>query len=302
MPEAVRTTRTASRVVGWTLSTLMAPFARRFIAGTALPDALDALARLKARGFSTTVDHLGEKVESREETEIATGQYVVMLKALKERALDRNISVKLSQLGLDFDVELCAINLERIVKAAEDVGGFVRVDMEGSDLTGRTIEMVLRMKRTRLTPIGVALQAMLIRTPEDALSLIGREIPIRLCKGAYREPARVALQRMEDVQRAFISIAKRLLTTGLRHGIATHDPWLIEEIKKFAAAQGIAKDRFEFQMLYGIRRRLAQSLVAEGYRVRIYVPFGRSWVPYTWRRIRERKENLMFIVKHFFVR
>lgn len=302
MPETVKTTRTASRVLGWTLSTLMAPFARRFIAGTTLPSALDVLARLKSQGFSTTIDHLGEKVASKEETKIATEQYVVMLKALKERALDRNVSVKLSQLGLMIDPELCAINLERIVKTAEDVGGFVRVDMEGSDATQATLDMVKRMKRTRLTPIGAALQAMLIRTPEDALAMVAREIPIRLCKGAYKEPAGLALQKMEDVQRAFLSISKRLLTTGLFHGIATHDPYLIDEIKKFVSAQGIAKDRFEFQMLYGIRPRLQRQIVSEGWKLRVYVPFGRSWVPYTWRRIRERKENALFILKHFFVR
>jgi proline dehydrogenase len=297
-----RTRATAHRRLGWLASKLLAPFARRFIAGTTLTQALSTCERLKAQGLATTLDHLGESVMSAGETEIATEQYVVMLKALAERKLDRNVSLKLTQLGLDIDRELCSRNLERVVEAAEGVGGFVRVDMEGSNETDGTLDVVRRAKRNRAVPVGAVLQAMLHRTPEDTVELLRQEVPIRLCKGAYKEPADIALQRMEDVQRAFLALAKRLLTAGGRHAIATHDPELISEVKRFALEQGIGKDRFEFQMLLGIRPRMQRELAGEGYTVRVYVPFGRSWVPYTWRRIRERKENALFVLKHMFVR
>jgi len=293
---------TAHRRLGWLASKLLAPFARRFIAGTSLGQALTTCARLKAQGLATTLDHLGESVMNARETEIATEQYVVMLKALAERNLDRNVSLKLTQLGLDIDRELCLKNLERVVEAAEGAGGFVRVDMEGSDETDGTLDAVKHAKRNRAVPVGAVLQAMLHRTPEDMVGLLKHEVPIRLCKGAYKEPADIALQRMEDVQKAFLALAKRLLTAGGYHAIATHDPKLIEGVREFAKEHGIGRDSFEFQMLLGIRPRMQRELAREGYRVRIYVPFGRSWVPYTWRRIRERKENALFVLKHFFIR
>ncbi len=287
---------------GTLLSILLAPFARRFIAGTTLARALEAVRRLRADGFMTTIDHLGESVTSREEAAKATEKYIVILKALREQRLDAFVSVKLSQLGLDIDAGLARDNLRRIVETAEQVKGFVRVDMEGSNETEATLEIVKGLKANRAVPLGAVLQAMLRRTPDDVMELLRREVPMRLCKGAYKEPPGIALQDMEDVRNQFLSLAKRLMTSGGYHAIATHDPWLIERVKSFAREQGIGAERFEFQMLYGIRRRLARKTLEEGYRMRIYVPFGRAWVPYTWRRLRERKENMWFVLKHFFIR
>lgn len=287
--------------IGSILSVILAPFARRFIAGTTLADALDAVARLKSQGFSTTVDHLGENVTTKDEAKFATEQCILILKALKERSLDRNLSVKLSQIGLLIDKELCAQNLNRIIALANEINGFVRVDMEGSDVTQATLDTVEQSKRMRITPVGVALQAMLLRTPEDAIKLIEHNTSIRLCKGAYKEPSAIAIRNMDEIRRQFLVIAKRLITSGVYHGIATHDPVLINEIAAFARSQNISSDKFEFQMLLGIRQKLAKKMVADGWRVRIYVPFGRAWVPYTLRRLRERKENVWFIVKHLFV-
>lgn len=290
------------RHLGTALSVLLAPFARRFIAGTTLSDALKVAGRLKAEGFLTTVDHLGENVRSAAEAKIAAEQYVLMLKALKDRGLHRNVSLKLSQLGLEIDPAICEQNLSQVVAAAEQHGGFVRVDMEGSDLTQATLDQVLKQKRTRLTPVGAAVQAMLLRTSDDIVRLLEREVTIRLCKGAYKESQEIAVQGHREVQRQFAALAKRLITSELYHGIATHDPMLIEEIAAFARAQKVAPERFEFQMLLGIRPRLQKRLLAEGWRVRIYIPFGRAWVPYTFRRMRERKENMLFVLKSLFVR
>lgn len=296
------TTEGAPTRLGTLVSILLAPFARRFIAGTTLAEAIDAVKRMEAAGLHTTLDHLGESVTSREEALSATEKYIIILKALKEQGLQTYVSVKLTQLGLDIDKQLCAENLRRIVETAEQVKGFVRVDMEGSDETDGTLDVIRELKTNRAVPLGGVLQAMLLRTPEDMVDLMRREIPVRLCKGAYKEPPDIALQDMDEIRKQFLSLAKRLLTSGGFPAIATHDPWLIERLQAFAKKQGIDPARFEFQMLHGIRRRLAGKILEEGYRVRIYVPFGRAWVPYTWRRLRERKENVWFVFKHFFVR
>jgi proline dehydrogenase len=288
--------------IGALLSKVLAPFARRFIAGVCLAEALATAAKLKAQGFHTTVDQLGEDVEGAISAELAAEQYVVILRALRERNLDRNVSVKLSQLGLLIDPDLCARNLGKILHAAEEVGGFVRLDMEGSRLTQATLDIATAAKRMRVTPLGVALQAMLLRAAEDVVAMIGREIPVRLCKGAYKESPSIALQDMREIRRQFAALSKRLLTSGIYHGIATHDPALIDEIAAFARSQNIGADRFEFQMLLGIRRGLARRLLEEGWRVRIYVPFGSHWLPYMLRRLRERKENVWFVLKSLFVR
>lgn len=296
------TIRSAPRRWGSVLSVLLAPFARRFIAGTTLSEALGCLASLKAKGFSTTLDHLGESVSNIQEANIAADQYVIMLKALKERNLDKNVSLKLSQMGLDISKELCTNNLKRIVATAEQVGGFVRVDMEGSDVTQRTLDIVREIKKMRSTPVGCVLQAMLKRTPVDTVSLIERDITIRLCKGAYKEPKELSYQDMRDIRKQYLALAKRLITENHFHGIATHDECLINEICSFARSQKISPDQFEFQMLLGIHPSLQRKIIAEGWRLRLYVPFGKAWLPYTWRRIREKKENLWFVVKSLFQR
>ncbi len=302
MKQSSSTLHSAPRHFGTLLSKLIAPFARRYIAGTTLAQALDKLAQLKAEGFETTFDHLGESVTSPEEAKMATEQYVVMLRALKERGLDRNVSVKLTSIGLAIDENLAREHLAQIVHAAEESHGFVRVDMEGSDVTSTTLDIVRDTKKNRSTPVGTVLQAMLKRTPTDALELLRKETTIRLCKGAYKEPPETAYQDMSEIRHQFMALTKRLLTSGLYHGIATHDVQLITELKRFAREQKIPKDAFEFQMLLGIRSKVARQLVAEGWRVRIYVPFGRAWLPYMWRRLRERKENVWFFAQSIWQR
>jgi len=305
MPETVKKGSTAEsgpRRFGTVLSSLIAPFAKRFVAGTTLSEAIGVVKRMEAAGFRTTLDYLGESVASREEALGATEKYIIIIKALKENRLDVFVSVKLSQLGLDIDRELCASNLRRIVEAAEKAKGFVRVDMEGSDKTSDTLGVIKSIKTNRAVPLGAVLQAMLLRTPEDMVGLVQGEIPIRLCKGAYKEPADIAIQDMAEIRKQYLALAKRLLTSGGFHAIATHDPWLIERVQGFAQKHGIDRSRFEFQMLYGIRRRLQRRIRDEGYGIRIYVPFGRAWLPYMWRRLRERKENMLFFIKHLFVR
>lgn len=282
------------------LSTLLIPFAKRFIAGTTLAEALSVVSKLKSDGFSTTLDHLGEDVANALEAKASADQYVVMLKALKERGCDRNVSLKLTQIGLCIDRALCAENLGRIVRCAEEMGGFVRVDMEGSDLTDLTLDTVLAVKKNRATPVGIVLQAMLKRTPTDAVAAIERDTTIRLCKGAYKEPAAIAHHNMRDIRRQYVALAKRFITSNLYHGMATHDKIIIEEIIAFARENRISPENFEFQMLYGVKPKLQKRIMAQGFKVRIYVPFGRSWLPYTWRRLRERKENVWFIVKNLF--
>lgn len=295
-----RKSNVAPQNFGSFLSTLLFPFAKRFIAGTTLSEALAVVSRLKSEGFLTTLDHLGEDVANVVESSASAEQYVVMLKALKERGCDRNVSLKLTQIGLRVDRGLCAKNLGRIVECAEEMGGFVRVDMEGSDMTDITLDIVSGVKKNRATPVGCVLQAMLRRTPADLVTAIERDTTVRLCKGAYKELAAIAYHNMRDIKRQYVSLAKRLITSNLYHGIATHDKTIIKEIAAFARENKISPENFEFQMLFGIKPKLQKKILAEGFKIRIYVPFGRAWLPYTWRRMRERKENLWFVVKNLF--
>lgn len=274
-------------------------FARRWIAGLTLAQALDVIEDLNRRGCLTSLDHLGEDVTNESEANTATDQYIAILHALKERNLDRNVSVKLTQLGLAIDTELCAKNLGRIVSAAVEVSGFVRVDIEGSQWTSKTFDAVKKVK-TSAAPVGAAVQAMLKRSPEDVASLIDRDIPIRLCKGAYKEPTEIAYLKHEDIVKHYIALMKRMLTSGIYHGIATHDETIIEAAKRFVKENHIGRDAFEFQMLMGMRRKLQRQLIDDGWRLRIYVPFGKRWLPYMLRRLREKKENLWFFVSHLF--
>ncbi len=290
----------ASVRLGSLLSTALAPFAKRFIAGTTITQALEAVAKLNKTGYLTKMDHLGEDVTSEAEARHAAEEYVIMIKGLAQRKCDRNVSLKLSSIGLNINKEFCFQNLERVIKTAEENGAFVRVDMEGSAVTTDTIELVKRAKKNRSTPIGCVLQAMMHRTPDDVVGLLEKEITIRLCKGAYKEPKEIAFQRLTDVRAAYMSLAKRLLTSGMYHGIATHDPLLIAQVKKFVIDNNIPRDSFEFQMLIGMKPRLQKRLLAEGWRLRLYVPFGSSWLPYMLRRLREKKENMLFLLTSLF--
>jgi proline dehydrogenase len=271
----------------------------RFVAGETLDEALGALERLRAAGFRTTVDVLGEAVTSADDAQAAADEYLQTLDALAARGLDRNVSVKLSQMGLGLGQEVCRANVERILTRAAAHEAFVRLDMEDHTTTDATLAIwrELRPINAGHGDSGVVIQAALRRSPDDVDALIAEHARIRLCKGAYVEPASVALPDKADVDAAYATLMERLLQEGNFPGIATHDERLIARAVAFARANGIAPDRFEFQMLYGVRRDLQERLVRAGYGVRVYVPFGTQWYPYFMRRLAERPANVAFVVR-----
>jgi proline dehydrogenase len=273
-------------------------FAARFVAGETVESAVAALRDLNAGGLSATLDLLGESVSRPEEARQARDSYLDLLDRIRAAGADANVSVKLTQMGLDFDESLCFANVEAIVDRARAHGSFVRVDMESSAYTERT----LRLFTDRLLPafgrdhVGVVLQSYLRRTAGDTETMIGLGARVRLCKGAYKEPADVAFPEKRDVDASFVACLERLLAKGHYPGIATHDEAIIAHARAYAQRNGIARDRFEFQMLYGVRRDLQTALRRDGYRVRVYVPFGTHWYPYLMRRLAERPANMAFIV------
>jgi proline dehydrogenase len=273
-------------------------FARRFVAGEAPQDAVRAGERLHARGIRATFDKLGEDVNDREAARRATEASKELLKLIPP-GLERNISIKMSSMGQRISRDLCLENVSSILECARSVGGFVRLDMEGSSLTQDTIEVFQLLRRTHEN-VGLVLQAALHRTPDDVKEAIRRGDRIRLCKGAYHEPPEIALQDMAAIRRQYLGCARLLLDSGNYPAIATHDEHLISDVIAHAQAQKIAASRFEFQMLYGLRRSRWDSLVASGYNVRIYVPFGTHWMPYFYRRLRERRENVLFVLRNLF--
>jgi proline dehydrogenase len=271
----------------------------RFVAGETLDEALDALERLRAGGFRTTVDVLGEAVTSADDAHAAADEYLQTLDALAVRGLDRNVSVKLSQMGLAIDREICRANVERILTRAATHEAFVRIDMEDHTTTDATLAIWrdLRPLNVGQGDSGVVIQAALRRSPDDVDALIAENARIRLCKGAYVEPASVAFPDKADVDAAYATLMERLLQEGNFPGIATHDERLIARAVAFVRANDIPPERFEFQMLYGVRRDLQERLVRAGYGVRVYVPFGTQWYPYFMRRLAERPANIAFVVR-----
>ena len=269
----------------------------RFVAGETLQEALNAGRRLKAEGLTATLDHLGESVTNLSEAAEARDVYLATLEALKSSGLEGNVSLKLTQFGLDLSAEECAANVGRLVERAAELGEFVRIDMESSAYTDRTIELTEDLF-ARYGSVGTVIQAYLYRSKADVERLCRKKIRVRLCKGAYLEPAEVAFPKKADVDRNYVELMKVLLDQGTYPGLATHDEQMIAAAKAYAAAQGISKDAFEFQMLYGIRRDLQKQLVADGYRVRLYVPFGKAWYPYYMRRLAERPANVFFILRN----
>ena len=271
----------------------------RFVAGETLDEALVALEALKVAGFRTTVDVLGEAVTSVEAATAAADEYLATLDALAGRGLDRNVSVKLSQMGLELDEAVCRANMTRILERAATTDAFVRFDMEGHATTDATLDLwrELRPINAGRGDSGVVMQAALRRTPADLDRLIAENARVRLCKGAYVEPAAVAHPDKADVDAAYAREMERLLVHGTLPGIATHDERLIRRALAFVREQGIDPDRFEFQMLYGVRRDLQDRLVRAGYHVRIYVPFGTQWYPYFMRRLAERPANVAFVLR-----
>jgi proline dehydrogenase len=270
-------------------------FARRFIAGETIEEAIEAARAIERSGLMQTLDYLGESVASLEEADAATRDYLQIIEAIVAAGIGRNLSLKLTQLGLEVDRAKAIENLRRILDRAE--GFFIRIDMESSAYTEVTLETFETLWRQGYRNMGVVLQADLHRTDQDVdrVNILGGRI--RLVKGAYREPSTVAYPRKIDVDLAYARLLKRLLVEGHYPAIATHDAAMIDLAKAFSKAQGIKPDRFEFQMLYGIRRDLQTALVAEGYRVRVYIPFGRQWFPYFMRRLGERPGNISFVLR-----
>jgi proline dehydrogenase len=270
-------------------------FARRFIAGESVEEAIDAVRRVEAAGLLQTLDYLGESVRTLAEADAATRDYLRVIEAVLKAGIDRNLSLKLTQLGLDVDRASAVDNLRRILERAQDF--FVRLDMESSQYTETTLGIFETLWEQNYRNIGVVLQADLHRTEQDVERMVALGARIRLVKGAYREPAAVAYPKKSDVDAAYARLMKRLLVEGTYPAIATHDEAMIVEAQRYAAEQHISKERFEFQMLYGIRRDLQTTLVAQGYRVRVYIPFGRQWFPYFMRRLGERPANVGFVLR-----
>lgn len=278
----------------------MAPgtgFARRFIAGETVEEAVQAVADLPGKGLALTLDYLGESVASAAEASAAAADYVRIINAIVASGIERNISLKLTQLGLDVDRATAVDNMRRILEPADANGFFVRIDMENSPYTDATLDILDTLWRQGHRQIGTVIQSYLKRSPDDIHRLNGMGARVRLVKGAYKEPKTVAYQKKSEVDGAYVDLMHMLLDEGTYPAIATHDPKMIEATKEYATRKGYANDRFEFQMLYGIRRDLQVSLVKEGYRVRVYVPFGKQWYPYFMRRLGERPANVAFVLK-----
>jgi proline dehydrogenase len=274
--------------------------AERFVAGDTLDDAVAAARALNRQDLSVSLDYLGESVTSREEAEAATDMAIRILERIAAEGLEANVSLKPSQLGLDIDVAFCRANVERVLGRARELGNgegeiFVRLDMESSDYTERTVALVEELWAAGFRNVGTVLQSYLRRTPDDLERLVALGSRIRLVKGAYKEPETVAFPEKAEVDRMFVEEMEMLLTRGTYPAIATHDEAIIVHARRFAWEHGIPKESFEFQMLYGIRRDLQTRLREEGYNVRVYIPFGDSWYPYLMRRLAERPANVLFI-------
>ena len=275
-------------------------FARRFIAGEVVGEAIDAARAVQAKGMGLTLDLLGESVFDLEGAEAATRGYVAVVDAIVESGIERNLSLKLTQLGLDVDKASAIDNLRKILERAEPAGFFVRVDMESSAYTDVTLEIFEMLWGHGHRSIGIVVQAALIRSEQDLTRICALGARVRLVKGAYNEPKATAYQRKADVDAAYARMLRTLLVDGHFPAIATHDPQMIALAQRLAREHGVAPERFEFQMLYGIRRDLQATLVRDGYRLRVYIPFGTEWFPYFMRRLGERPANIAFVVQSVF--
>jgi proline dehydrogenase len=271
-------------------------FARRFIAGETTAEAIDAAKAVETRGMTITLDHLGESLTSLSQADAATREYLDIIDAVVAAGIGRNLSLKLTQLGLDVDRAYCIDNLRRVLDKAEAQGFFIRVDMEGSAYTAVTLDIFETMWGLGYRDVGVVLQAALYRTEDDLARMMRLGARVRLVKGAYEEPKAIAHQKKQDVDEAYARLMKNLLVNGHYPAFATHDPAMHAKVLKCAAEHGIVRGRYEFQLLYGIRRDLQQSLVGNGSLVRIYIPFGREWFPYFMRRLGERPANVRSVV------
>ncbi len=289
----------SKRLAAWVTSNARTRrMARRFVAGETLDEAVEAVRACNDGHMLASLDYLGENVATVADAQRARDAYLEIFDRIARERIDANVSCKLTQLGLDLNVEFCEGLLRSIVERAASYGNFLRIDMEGSSYTQRTIDLAKRA-RSLSTAVGTVIQAYLYRSESDVKDLLGYGCRIRLCKGAYKESSEVAYARKKDVDANFVCLMQLLLPSGIYHGIATHDPRMIAATIRFAAAQRIAKNQFEFQMLYGVRTDLQRMLIRDGYRVRIYIPYGKDWFPYFMRRLAERPANVMFFLRQF---
>ncbi|HEX8891160.1 MAG TPA: proline dehydrogenase family protein [Pyrinomonadaceae bacterium] len=273
----------------------------RFVAGENIEEAIAAIREINAKGCSASFDHLNESVANAEETEGEVREYLQILQRIDETGINSNVSIKLTQFGLEIDPELAYKNARQIVEDAARRGNFVRIDMEASNVTQITIDIFKRLRAEfGLNDVGIVLQSYLRRTYTDVQDLLKIPARIRICKGAYNEGPDVAFPDKKDVDDNYVRVMKALLSSGVYHGIATHDPKMIEATIEHVEHDGIGKEAFEFQMLYGVRRDLQTQLAKDGYNLRVYVPYGKHWYPYFMRRLAERPANIWFILKNMF--
>jgi len=273
----------------------------RFVAGETIDEAVAFIRELNADGCSASFDHLNESVANPVEAEQEVAEYLHVLSSIDETGINSNASIKLTQFGLELDPELAYKNARAVVEDEARRGNFVRVDMEASSVTQSTIDIFKRLRTEfELNDVGIVLQSYLRRTYADAQELVKLPARIRICKGAYNEPPEVAFPDKKDVDENYVRVMQLLLSSGIYHGIATHDPKMIEATIEFSKKEGIPKEAFEFQMLYGVRRDLQRQLAQDGYNMRVYVPYGKHWYPYFMRRLAERPANIWFVLKNLF--
>jgi proline dehydrogenase len=274
-------------------------FSSRFVAGTQLDDVIHATEVVNAWGATVSIDNLGENVTNADEAKQSAELYHHLLDEISSRKLNANVSLKLTHMGFDVSQELAFGLVTELVEHTVRINNFVRVDMEGSPYTQRTLDFVRQLHRLpgHAGRVGTVIQSYLYRSEKDVNDLLAERIRIRLCKGAYKEPPEIAFPEKADVDANYLTLARILLKSGVYHGIATHDERIIAEVKQFASAENIPASAYEFQMLYGVRRDLQQQLVREGYGLRVYIPFGTEWYPYFMRRLAERPANVLFIAR-----
>jgi proline dehydrogenase len=278
-------------------NSLARKFASRFVAGETVESAIDAVRTVNPKGITASLDLLGESVTQESEAASARDTYLGMLDRIAETRVNSNVSLKLTQMGFDISEDLCLANMRMILDQAKALNTFVRLDMEGSDYTQKTLDFFSqKLFGSYAAVTGVVIQSCLRRSPQDIDRLIEMKARVRLCKGAYLEPPAVAFPDKRDVDRAYVELMKRLMANGNYPGIATHDEHIITEAKGYAKREGIDPSRFEFQMLYGVRRDLQERLRREGWNMRVYIPFGTQWYPYLMRRLAERPANIAFIL------
>jgi proline dehydrogenase len=286
------------------IATSFKPFKRmttRFVAGEDIEEAIAAIREINKKGCTASFDHLNESVSSVAETEGEVREYLNILQRIDETGIKSNVSIKLTQFGLEIDPELAYKNARTVVEDAARRGNFVRVDMEQSSVTQITIDIFKRLREEfGLDHVGIVLQSYLRRAEDDVKDILKIPARIRICKGAYNEPPEVAFPDKKDVDDNYVSVMRTLLSSGVYHGIATHDPNMINATIRYARDNEIDKSKFEFQMLYGVRRDLQEKLAKDGYNVRVYVPYGKHWYPYFMRRLAERPANVWFVMKNFF--